>query len=291
MTAAVYLARFSRRTLLVHDGDSRARWIPRTRNVPGYPHGIEGAELLARLRAQVERYPVNRVPARVDGIARTSGGFHISSGTESWNARRVILATGVHDRMPEDLQRLWSYVEGGKVRLCPVCDAYELRDKRIGILARGRRAEAEARFLSNYSAALSLFTHGEALGEHAPALHRYAKAVYESPISDAECGVELDVRLADGQSVSLDALYIGLGTDVHAGLGTMLGARCDDEGYLHVDRKQQTTAAGVYAAGDVVQSLSQISVAFGQAAIAATAINVALNQAPVQPSREPPAPK
>jgi thioredoxin reductase (NADPH) len=284
LTAAVYLARFRRRALLIHDGDSRARWIPRTRNVPGYARGIEGLELLDKLQAQLERYAVDRVPARVGRIDGTNGDFRVYSDPESWRARRVILATGVHDRVPEELHRLWSYVAQGKVRLCPVCDAYEIRDKRIGLLARGGRAEAEARFLANYSADLMVFTHGEPAGDGAARLHRYARAVHESRIVDVDCLSELTLQLEGGEGVSLDTLYVGLGTEVHSGLAVGAGARCDVAGYLQVDQKQQTTAAGIYAAGDVVQSLSQISVAFGQAAIAASAINVALNDEGVRPA-------
>jgi thioredoxin reductase (NADPH) len=87
----------------------------------------------------------------------------------------------------------------------------------------------------------------------------------------------LTARMQDGEPRDFDALYVGLGVDVGSRLACALGARTDDAGYLAVDRHQQTTVPGVYAAGDVVQSLSQISVAFGQAAIAASAINLSLN--------------
>lgn len=73
-------------------------------------------------------------------------------------------------------------------------------------------------------------------------------------------------------------LGAGFGGGVRSELAAALGARVDRDGYLQVDQKQETTVPGLYAAGDVVQSLSQISVAFGQAAIAASAINVSLNE-------------
>jgi thioredoxin reductase (NADPH) len=278
LTAAVYLARFGRRALVVHDGESRAQWIPRTMNVPGYPHGIVGPELLERLRSQVERYATKRLAARVDRVEKTTGGFWVSAGTERWLARRVILATGVHDLIPDELRGLWPMVHEGKVRLCPVCDAYEMRDKKIGLVAQGLHAATEAQFLANYSSAVSVFTHGKSAGENEARIRRYAEGLYESRILSVENGAELEVNLEDGQTVCLDAVYIGLGVEAHTGLATRLGARCDDMGYLRVDQKQQTSVPGIYAAGDVVQSLSQISVAFGEAAIAASAINMALSQ-------------
>jgi len=280
LLAGTYLGRFRRRAIVIHDGESRARWIPRTRNVPGWPDGIAGADLLARLEAQLERYDVERIAGRVVAIEGKRGAFRLVEGTRTWQARRVILATGVHDVVPDDLRRLWPLVESGHVRLCPVCDAFELCGKRIGVLVRGRRCAGEAAFLSSYSASLVVFTHGEApdaavtraLQDQNVRLETAALAAVEA------AGACLDVGLEDGRTVQVDALYIGFGVEVYSGLARRAGAQCDAEGYLLVDQRQQTSLPGVYAAGDVVQSLSQISVGFGQAAIAASAINVSLNE-------------
>ena len=91
-------------------------------------------------------------------------------------------------------------------------------------------------------------------------------------------------RWRHNPTIGLDALYVGFGVRVRSELAANLDACHDDEGYLVVDQKQQTTVPGIYAAGDVVQSLSQISVCFGQAAITASAINVALSEEGVTPS-------
>jgi thioredoxin reductase (NADPH) len=140
LLGAVYLARFRRSTLLVDSGKSRARWIPKTRNVPGYPRGIAGPNLLARLREQLACYNVARESGSVDAVSGTCGDFALHGDSGSWRARRVILATGVKDNIPHDLQMLWALVPQGRVRLCPVCDAYELCGKRIGVLSRTRRS-------------------------------------------------------------------------------------------------------------------------------------------------------
>lgn len=269
LTAAVYLARFRRRTLLVQDGQSRARWIPRTRNVPGYPLGIEGPELLERLEEHASRYEIERIAARVVRLDGQIDEFRIQAQGGPWRARRVILATGAHDIIPEDLRHLWPLVSRGRVRLCPVCDAYELIGKRIGLLARGEQARKEARMLSRYGA-VRIWTHGadDALADE--------DVIEENVVEVKEREGTLMVECADGTAFEIDALYVGLGVEVYSGLAAKLGARCDEAGYLFVDQKQQTSVPGLYAAGDVVQSLSQISVAFGQAAIAASAVNVAL---------------
>lgn len=185
--------------------------------------------------------------------------------------------------MPEDLEYLWPLVKRGQVRLCPVCDAFELCGKRIGVLARGEHALREARFLLNFTTELWVLAHGEGYCDAAvkQALGKDKVDVLEGAvrrvIPTAEGG--LGVLFADEEELKLDALYVGFGVRVRSELAAALGAGCDGAGYLEVDRSQQTTVPGLYAAGDVVQSLSQISVAFGQAAVAASAINVSLNEA------------
>lgn len=256
--AAVYLARFCRRVVLVDAGRSRARWIPRTRNVPAFPDGLEGGELLARLAEQVARYAVTRVEDEVVELGGECGAFIARGATGAWRGARVILATGVNDRMPEHLEHLWTLVKRGAVRLCPVCDAFEVRGKKIGLLAEGKIAVKERHYLSAYSRDVTVFAPADVI-----------EVVHAEPC--------VAVRLRSGEIVELDALYVGCGVEVGSALARSLGARCDEHGYLVVDQKQQTSVRGVYAAGDLVQSLSQISVAYGQAAIAASAINVALN--------------
>ena len=278
MLAAVYLARFCRRVVLLDQGKSRARWIPRTRNAPSYPDGISGEELLERLGEQLARYPVERRAAAVSLEGRR-GEFIVDGNLR---ARRLLIATGVEDRIPEDLAYLWPLVKRGQVRLCPVCDAYELCGRRIGVLSRGEHALREARFLLNFTRDIVVASHGEG---HCSAAEkemlgtdgvRVLEGAVRQVIPTAEGAV--GVLFDSGEVLTLDALYVGFGVRVRSELATRLGARADASGYLAVERSQETSVPGLYAAGDVVQSLSQISVAFGQAAIAASAINVSLNQ-------------
>jgi thioredoxin reductase (NADPH) len=161
-----------------------------------------------------------------------------------------------------------------------VCDAFELCGKRIGVLARGEHGLREARFLLNFTSELWLLSQGPGhcdaavAGKLAGDRIRLVEGTVQQVIP---AGPELGVLFNDGEILKLDALYVGFGVRVRSELASSLGAGCDPAGYLEVDRHQRTSVPGLYAAGDVVQSLSQISVAFGQAAIAASAINVSFN--------------
>ena len=91
LTAAIYLARFKRDFLLVHDGQSRAGWIPCTRNHPGFPEGIEGPELLRRIRRQAEQFGAAIQEGRVEMITRTGDLFVVDVAGRSLRARKILL--------------------------------------------------------------------------------------------------------------------------------------------------------------------------------------------------------
>lgn len=281
LTAATYLLRYRRTTLLLGQGPSRAALIKETRNLPGHPSGIGGSALLADLRRQLRQHGSDPVAARVQHISGARGGFAVQTGQQIYHARTVILCTEVRDHLPPHLNTPRYAVRAGCVRLCPVCDAYEFADAPICVLGSSEKAAREALFLRRYSPEVTLFTDGSpasAWSEEVRAQLRTAEVqVDERPVLHiAAQPARTTLTFRDGTSRVAHALYVALGTRVRSELARELGAEANDEGYLHVDRHQQTTVPGLYAAGDLVQSLSQIAVAFGQAAIAATAVHSSL---------------
>jgi len=126
LTAAIYLARYLREVVVVEDGRSRALWIRRSHNCPGYPDGIPGPELLTRLRRQAQRYGAPLWSGRVDALERGLGDtFMCSLGGEPLEASTVLLATGAEDVAPP-IPDLDEAIRRGVVRHCPACDAYEV---------------------------------------------------------------------------------------------------------------------------------------------------------------------
>ena len=136
LTAATYLARFRRRIVVLDGGASRASYIPRSHNYPGFPDGITGAELLARLRDQAGRYGVEVTRALVDAIDREGDDFIVRTGGETWRARKVLLATGLVDKEPE-MRDLREAIALGAIRLCSICDGYDVMDRDIAVLGSG----------------------------------------------------------------------------------------------------------------------------------------------------------
>lgn len=278
LTAAVYLGRYRRNARVVDAGDSRLALIPCTRNVPGFPDGIAGRELLQRMREQADNFGIPVEQALVDDIRPLdTGGFEARAGSHLWRARYLLLATGARDVEP-DIDGLDAGLQAGMVRYCPVCDGYETQGQRVAVLGRGRHGLREARFVAGFDNQvtwLSLATQEEVDSPELAQLRERGVRIAQRMPRSIRCiqGQGVEVEMADGEVLTFDALYPALGL-VHAcGLATRIGARCQDDGQLEVDAHMQTTVPGLYAAGDVAVDLNQISVAAGHAAIAATAIH------------------
>ncbi len=277
LTAATYLARYHRRVRVFDGGDSRARWIPRTHNCPGYPHGISGRDLLQRLRDQAHAHDVPFERTRIRRVHRDATGFSLLDGQRQWRARTVLLATGVNDVMPE-MADLEPAIACGAIRLCAICDAYEVTDGRIAVLGPAARALEHAIFLRAYSASVGVIPISAAeqasedeawrarAGQHGvrpwPSLQRLR-------LQDGQCVAEF----ADGRRAAFDTVYPVLGALPETSLASDLGAGIAASGELRTDARGETSVRGLFAAGDVVSDLNQIAVAMGHAAIAATAIH------------------
>lgn len=272
LTAATYLRRFHRSCLVLHSGESRARWIPESNNCPGFPQGVSGVELLRRMQAQAEEFGTRFEEARVDAIASHEEGFVLSAQQRHWRARCVILATGLSDKLP-DVPWIEEALACGAMRLCSICDAYEASDSRIGVYGPGQSIAAHGLFLRSYSEQVFLLptdaADADGFGEAREAGVRVLAAGGSLEFDGERCRYVAP----DGGTTVLDSVYPFLGVDTTAGMAAAIGAALSDTGELIVDAQQMTNVPNLFAIGDVVSGLNQISVAVGQAAIAATCVH------------------
>ena len=276
LTAAIYLARFHLSVIAIDDARSRAALIPRTRNHPGFPNGITGQDLLARMRRQAELYGAILVNGEVLSLAKDGVGFTAKTPVASFAAKTVLLATGVVNRRPALLDQIHdAALAAGLLRYCPICDAYELTDQPIAVLGTGERGLREAEFLRGYTAAVTMIAPDGPHDLKADQQIRLTDAgvvLVDGPCLGVELGpAQIDILLRWGR-LSFASVYPALGSDIRSELAVGLGANVSEEGCLIVDKKQRTNVPGLYAAGDVVLGLDQISHAMGEGGVAATTI-------------------
>lgn len=278
LTAAIYLARFHLDILVVDGGKSRASWIPCTRNVSGFPEGIKGTELLQKMRDQACKYGAKIETEFVTKLERAekTGLFTATWGSGSATTRAVLLATGVTNRRPPMDEELHDQaLARGLVRYCPICDGYEVTDKRVGVIGSDSHGVAEALFIRSYTADVTLVAPDKALNLK-PDDHEKLKTAGIDCVDGPAQAVAVPndcivVDTAEGH-YTFDSIYPALGSDTHTQLAEMVGARLSSDQAIVVDRHMRTDVLGLYAAGDVVIGLDQISHAMGQGGVAATAI-------------------
>ena len=277
LTAAIYLARFLLSIRLFDCGTSRAALIPCTRNHAGFPDGISGIELLTRMAEQAERYGAERELARVTKIVPEDGAFTVFAEEREHRARAVLLATGVINNRPSGMDDALhtEALAKGLLRYCPICDAYEVTDKRVTVIGTGKHGTDEALFLRGYTSDLTLIA-PEAGHELDPQCTAELDKAGIARI-DGPCGgyaIE-DGRLAldtANERLAFDSIYPALGSRVRSDLAADTGAMLSKDRCIVVDAHQRTNIPGLFAAGDVVKGLDQISHAIGEGGVAATAI-------------------
>lgn len=290
LSAALFLARYRRRVLTFHNSSPRNLYSHGVHGFLGHD-GIKPEELLTRGRDEVMRYGglvVEGCVTKVEKLAEEH--FRVSTGDENgratgeqmFDARRILLATGLRDLTP-DCPGFRDFY-GVTVHHCPDCDGYEVSDKRVAVLSRGRAGVGFTLNLLTWTDRLTLLTNGDE-GDIND-LMRAKLARFNIPVMNGRVvSLEGDVKTKSlkrvcfdgGETLRCDALFFNLGTEISGDLHEMLGCRLDAEcGLVWVDAEQQTSVRGVYAAGDVTPNSQLAVVAAAEGAMAAIQIHKSL---------------
>ncbi|WP_167765454.1 MULTISPECIES: NAD(P)/FAD-dependent oxidoreductase [unclassified Brevundimonas] len=274
LTAALYLARYHRRVAVLHDGTSRALRGPMAHNVPGFPDGIAGRALVNLMQRQATEVGAEIFEARIDDISRGPDGFILTAAQDSWTARAVIVATGVDmnevDLPAEVHQRA---IADGVLRYCPICDGYEGTDRVMGVIGCDSNGAAEALFLRQFTSNVTLMplNWSELTADETAQLKAAGVRVLQGALDRLEPHPDrVVVHLEGGQVVTVDTLYPALGLRPRSELAVRLGAPQGQGDCLAPESPFGAGVEGLWAAGDVVEGLDQITVAMGHGAIAAT---------------------
>jgi thioredoxin reductase len=282
LAAALFLGRARRRVLVVDDGHPRNA---RSRALHGFPtrDGIPPLELIRLTRAEVQAYGVEVrsgrvVAARRSAPADAGPSFDVTvEGGEVFAARRLLLATGVRDILPEVDGMLRFYGRG--VFHCPYCDGWEVRDGELVAYGELPGAVGLALNLLSWSARVTLCTDGRALGRgQRRKLERNGVGLVEERLarldgSDHDQGGLEAVVFVSGRRAPADALFLSVPRVQHSELAEQLGCRVDEKGSVRVQGTQRAEVRGLYVVGDAVGDVQFAVVAAGEGARAAVAID------------------
>lgn len=286
LSAALTLARACKRVLVIDAGQRRNRFARSAHNLLGQDG--RAPELIVRdARAQVAAYPTATF---IDGVAvaaaRVDSGFTVTLDDGSTNhAARLILATGVADVLPDlpGLHEGW----GNWVFHCPYCHGYEVARQRLGVLALGAHATILANLIPEWGPT-TLFTNGTVslTASERDSLEGRGVRVEETIVSELinDRNGSHGVRLVNGRVIELDALYINAPTRQASPLAEQLGCEMAEHPLgpiIRVDAVGQTTASGVYAAGDAAQANKSLAGAIASGMLAGSMAHHSLLPTPV----------
>ncbi len=277
LVAALYLRRFRRSVLVVNEGISRAEWIPKTHNLIGYYKGISGKNLLARMHQQLDEVKTERMQGRAS-VKKISDGFQIAVGKHKITASSVIIGTGIQDTQPE-LENLMKLRKKGLLRYCPVCDAYNYRNEPLSVFINDEGGLERALFVSHYSSKVTViapsgFTPSPIRIKQMKKLNMNLVNGVVEKVEETFTGNGIWVHVADRKPLFSKVTYVEMGCTVNNDvIKGMKNVRKTQSGFFITSVEQRIGPEGLFAVGDCVNNLGQISVAAGQAAVAATAIH------------------
>jgi thioredoxin reductase len=269
LSAALQLARARRKVLVIDGGQRRNRFAATSHGFLGQDERAPG-DILADARAQLMAYPTVHWIDGMAGIAEAIGPVFAveTEDGESLEARRIVLAIGVSDELPEipGLAERW----GRSVFHCPYCHGYELGDGPIGVLAVSAMSMHHASMLPDWGKT-TLFVNGafELDEDRLEELRRRAVTIEREPVIRIS-GERADVELRDGRVVPVAGLFTLTKTRPVGTLAEQLGCAFDEGPlgmFIRTDGVKETTVPGVFAVGDAARGAGNVALAVGDGAM------------------------
>lgn len=243
--------------------------------------GTPPSEFLAMARLELTKY--GTVELRDGDVSaaecQSDGKFGVTLTTgERFFARKLLLATGVGDNLPDipGFRDLY----GRSVFHCPYCDGYELRDQPLGIYGKGARGSGLALEMTAWSRDLVLCTNGPAALEEKERekLERNGIAVQEQGVARLEGadGILSTIVFDDGTRLPRRALFFTTGQFQRSDLLEQLGCEFNEKGTVRTGKYETTHLPGLFVCGDASRAVQWVVVAAAEGAEAAFAINTDL---------------
>jgi thioredoxin reductase len=277
LSAALMLGRARRRVVVVDGGAPRNRVTAHAHGILGRD-GIAPLDLLAEGRADLARYDAEMREGDVASVVRDDGGFAVRlDGGARIAARTVVVATGLRDVLPDipGLAELW----GRGVAGCPYCDGWEVRGRRIAVLATGPGSMHQVQLLRQWSDDLVYLAGADGVPDAAAEAALIARGIRteREPVARVHGADGLTgVTLTDGREIPLDAIFTAPRLEPRDAVLVELGAErreVNGIGVATVDFAGRTSVPGLYAVGNVVDPFANVPVSMGQGAWVGGAVN------------------
>ena len=284
LSAAIYLARYGLKCLVIEKGRGRSLWMQETRNYLGFDPETPGRHILTHGTKQALEWGADHLRAFVENVTDEGETFAIevkvgkkNSKTYTLRSKYVIAASGVIDVLPklDDMQNVYDYA-GYTLHVCMICDGYDMWDRKAVLIA-GKEAQINAAFVMNwFTPYISVLTDGkypvsEAMKQK---LAEHGYPLYESPITrfEGENHKMSGITLADGTTVEATTGLSSMGSIYHNQYLKGIEKLTWEGENLITNDMTQTTHERIFAIGDLKQGLNQVTIAVADGTKAATQI-------------------
>jgi thioredoxin reductase (NADPH) len=263
LTAAIYAARSNLKPLLLegHEPGGQLSITTLVENFPGWPEGIQGPELIERMKLQATRFGAELRMAHLTSLDVSKRPFALNLGKETVHTRTLIIASGASARwlgLPSEQALI-----GHGVSSCATCDGFFFSGKEIAVIGGGDSAMEEALFLTRFASKVTLIHRREQFRASHIMLERamaHEKIQFLSnTLVEEVLGVEqkevTGLRLRDAvtrseSTLPVSAMFLGIGHDPNAKMFRGI-IDLDDDGYIRTTNQVFTKVPGIFACGDV----------------------------------------
>jgi thioredoxin reductase (NADPH) len=276
LTAAIYTRRFGMSTLVITGLDWGGQLMTTTKveNFPGFPEGIDGPDLMRRIKEQAINFDVEMVENYADEIDLSSSPFRVKVSDAWYKGKTLIIATGA--RYKELGLEAEKRLLGKGVSYCAVCDGYLFKDKKVAVVGGGDTALTDALYLSGICKEVHIihrrdkFRASKALVEQVNKRNNIIlnlNRIVVDIIGDKKVeGIKIkNVTSGETEILDIEGVFIAIG---HIPNTDLVRDRLEltEDGYIKTYEFVKTSVPGVYVAGDVMDPKYQQAVtaaAFG----------------------------
>lgn len=283
LAASVYASRYKINHLVI--GKEPGGQAVEAHNVENWPgtRSISGFDLTKNMREHAESLGGKIVMDSVSNISRGDAGFDLTTHTDQYKAKNIILALGMEYKklsIPGEEE-----FKGKGVSYCPTCDAAFFQDKIVAVAGGGNSAASAAQLLSKYASKVYIIYRGDKLKIDPAYLENFAKnekieIIYGTNIKEIKGNqtvekISLDKKYNDMDELEIQGVFIEIGSEPGVELVKQLGIDSDDQGFIKVNSDQSTNIPSVYASGDATtgsNKMRQMITAAAEGAVASASV-------------------
>lgn len=281
LQAAIQLGRYKHRVLVIDAGGGRSEICKSYHNILGYPDGVSGQTLRDLGKKQAESLGIQFVKGKAVKARKEADQFVITlESGETFQSARLLLATGVMDRIPP-IPGIMPCL-GTSIYVCPDCDGYEVLNKKTIVIGSGNAGANKALTIAYWTTDIIMINHEEGMPDELLQKQMQRKGIQLIQADILEVLSEGDafqgVLLKNGERIYAEKAFLGFGgTAVHSNLAEQLGAEIMENRHIIVNpRTKMTNVPNVWAIGDVIAHSEQVTIAMGDGSQAAIWIHKSL---------------